>query len=61
NRAVAQQAQRARVAVTKRIRETIERVRAGHPELGHYLATTINTGQFCSYVPDPVRPVMWTL
>ena len=61
NRAAAQQAQRARVAVTKRIREVIERVRAGNPELGHYLATTIKTGQFCAYVPDPVRPVTWSL
>ena len=61
NRAAAQHAQRARVAVTKRIREAIERVRAGHPQLGHYLSTTIKTGQFCAYVPDPVRPVTWSL
>jgi hypothetical protein len=28
--------------------------------LGRYLRSTIRTGTFCVYRPDPQRPVSWT-
>ena len=51
--------ERARVAVTKRIRASMQKIAAHHPSLGRHLATTIKTGQICVYVPDPTRPVVW--
>jgi non-specific serine/threonine protein kinase len=45
-------ADRARKAVTSRIRETIERIGREHPVLGRHLENAIRTGLFCSYQPD---------
>jgi tetratricopeptide (TPR) repeat protein len=45
-------ADRARKAVTSRIRETIERISREHPVLGRHLENAIRTGLFCSYQPD---------
>ncbi len=53
--------ERARVSVTKAIRAAIAKVGAASPSLGHHLATTIRTGTFCSYVPDPASPPSWRL
>lgn len=44
-------AERARTAVTARIRDAIRRIEAAHPELGRHLARSIRTGAFCSYDP----------
>jgi hypothetical protein len=48
---------RARKAVTSRIRETIARIAREHPTLGRHLENAIHTGIFCSYQPD--RSVDW--
>ncbi|MBI4518684.1 MAG: AAA family ATPase [Deltaproteobacteria bacterium] len=61
NRTVADGAERARVAVSKRIKEVVKRIRDGNPKLGHYLSKTIKTGTLCAYVPDPERSVVWAL
>jgi hypothetical protein len=45
-------ADRARKAVTSRIRETIARIAKEHPVLGRHLENAIRTGIFCSYTPD---------
>jgi len=45
-------ADRARKAVTSRIRETIARIAGEHPTLGRHLDNAIRTGLFCSYRPD---------
>jgi hypothetical protein len=45
-------ADRARKAVTSRIRETIARITREHPALGRHLDNAIRTGLFCSYRPD---------
>jgi hypothetical protein len=45
-------AERARKAVTARIRDAIHRIAAVLPELGTYLDRTIHTGTTCSYNPD---------
>ncbi len=52
-------AERARVNVTRAIRTTIKRISDGDARLGRYLATTIKTGTFCSYRPDPRLPIRW--
>jgi hypothetical protein len=53
------QAERARSAVTWRIRSAISRVEAVHPALGRHLKNSVRTGTFCSYAPE--QPVDWQL
>jgi hypothetical protein len=50
---------RARKAVTSRIRESIDRIGKEHPALARHLENAIHTGTFCSYQPD--RPLPWKL
>jgi hypothetical protein len=52
-------AERARSAVTKRIKKAINRIGEVIPPLGCHLAARIKTGYFCSYNPHPDRPVTW--
>jgi hypothetical protein len=59
NRKAASHAERARSAVTKRIKESIDRIAKAIPPLGRHLATRVRTGYFCSYNPDPDRHVRW--
>jgi hypothetical protein len=44
--------------VNARIRDTLRRLRATHPELAEHLAASISTGAHCRYRPD--RPIDWT-
>jgi hypothetical protein len=60
SREVASPAERARLAVTKRIRDVLARLRTEHPALGQYLEATIRTGQFCSYDPPAGNRPAWT-
>ncbi|MCW1926167.1 hypothetical protein OKA05_26655 [Luteolibacter arcticus] len=53
------EAERARCAVTKRIKQAIQRIADAIPPLGHHLSARIKTGYFCSYTPHPDRPVSW--
>jgi len=46
------QAERARSAVTWRIRSAITRIEAVHPALGRHLKNSVRTGTFCSYTPE---------
>ena len=52
-------AERARTAVTARIRDSIRRIGDEHPDLGRHLARSVRTGTFCVYEPD--QPVRWSL
>jgi hypothetical protein len=52
-------AERARSAVTWRIRSAIKKIEAAHPQLGRHLTNTIQTGTFCSYTPE--KPLRWHL
>jgi TolB-like protein/tetratricopeptide (TPR) repeat protein len=52
-------AERARTAVTWRIRNAIRKIGSAHPSLGRHLQNAIRTGTYCAYVPD--RPVEWAL
>jgi hypothetical protein len=51
--------ERARKAVTARIRNSLRRIEERHAELGAHLAETITTGTSCSYTPS--QPVEWRL
>jgi hypothetical protein len=52
-------AERARSAVTKRIKNSINKINEVVPSLGTHLAIRVKTGYFCSYKPHPERPVPW--
>lgn len=45
-------AERARAAVTWRIRNAIKKIETLHPALGRHLTNSIQTGAFCSYTPE---------
>jgi hypothetical protein len=54
-------AERARLNVTRAIARVLRKIEAESPALAAYLAATVRTGLFCSYVPDPRRPIAWTV
>jgi len=43
---------RARAAVTQRIRSAIKKISDHHPALGRHLANSVRTGAFCRYSPE---------
>jgi hypothetical protein len=51
--------ERARKAVTMRLRDAIARIERVHPALARHLEKSIRTGTFCSYSPVPVPA--WSL
>jgi pimeloyl-ACP methyl ester carboxylesterase len=54
-------AERARLTVTKRIKDAIARIHTSDPALARHLGATIKTGHLCAYRPDPARPFVWAL
>jgi tetratricopeptide (TPR) repeat protein len=54
-------AERARQSVTKAIKAAIAKIARESPSLGRHLSTTIRTGNFCRYDPDPRVPISWTM
>ena len=50
--------ERARLTVTKRIKDALDRIRRVHPALGEHLAASVRTGLVCKYAP--AAPVHWT-
>ncbi len=59
SRALGSAAERARSAVTWRIRSAIKKVAAVHPSLGRHLENSVRTGTYCVYSPE--RPIAWTV
>jgi tetratricopeptide (TPR) repeat protein len=59
DRRAASAAERARVNVTRALKREIRRIGDEDARLGRELATTVRTGTFCAYEPDPRRPVQW--
>jgi hypothetical protein len=51
--------ERARAAVTHRIRSAIRRIAAVDPALGQHLLNAVKTGRWCSYQPD--TDIEWTV
>jgi hypothetical protein len=56
DRRAASASERARVAVTRAIRQGIARIGGHHPELGEHLTGAISTGTYCGYFPVPRPP-----
>ncbi len=52
-------AERARAAVTLRIRSAVKKIASHHPALAKHLSNSLRTGLFCSYSPEEKRN--WTL
>ena len=52
-------AERARSAVTWRIRNAIRKIATAHPPLGRHLDNAVRTGTYCAYAPE--RAVDWML
>jgi hypothetical protein len=50
-------AERARKAVTNRIRQAVVRIGTVHEPLGRHLRNAVHTGSRCSYTPE--RPPRW--
>ena len=59
DRKTSSDAERARSAVTKRIKQALQKIAEAIPALGLHLKARIKTGYFCSYTPHPERPVAW--
>lgn len=51
--------ERARKAVSERVRYALRRIDRQHRELARHLEVSIKTGTFCSYAPE--HPVAWRL
>ena len=52
-------AERARVSVTKTVKDALRKISESDPTLGSHLVSTIKTGSYCSYTPDPRVPIEW--
>jgi non-specific serine/threonine protein kinase len=61
DRKAASAVERARLNVTLAIRAALRRIAEHSPSLGRHLQTTLRTGKFCSYTPDPRVPISWIL
>jgi hypothetical protein len=54
-------AERARVAVTKRIKASVTKIGVLHPALAVCLSTRIKTGYFCLYIGDSDKRHAWAV
>ncbi len=61
SRRAASDVERARINVTRAISRTVKKLAAEHRSLAMYFDTTIRTGIYCSYTPDPRFSVDWKL
>ncbi|MGH2452202.1 MAG: ATP-binding protein [bacterium] len=61
DRRAASASERARVSVTRAIKGALLRIGEQSPGLGRDLASTVKTGTYCSYRPDPRLPIAWRL
>jgi tetratricopeptide (TPR) repeat protein len=61
DRRIGGNAERARTAVTRSIRYALRRLAEQHPVAGEHLQQRVRTGTYCSYSPDPLIAVDWTV
>jgi hypothetical protein len=59
DRRAASHAERARLNATRAIRAAMANLARANPALGAHLSSTIRTGRYCSYTPDPRTPITW--
>ena len=55
----ASDAERARQSVTRAVKGTVERLAEANPALGRHLRSTVRTGVYSTYAPDPRAPIVW--
>lgn len=60
-RSVGSDSERARMAVARSIRYSLDQLRRQHPALSAHLHHAVHTGTYCRYVGDPLNPVTWSL
>jgi hypothetical protein len=58
-RKCADSGERARKAVTNRIKDSLAKIRQAHPALWQHLVNSIRTGAFCAYIPE--QTTAWRL
>lgn len=61
NRRAGSASERARVSVTRAVRQAMARIQEHNSGLGEHLDRAIRTGTYCAYLPDPRVPVAWHL
>jgi predicted ATPase len=61
DRKATSQAEKARVNITKSVKDALKRIEEHHRQLGDHLRATIRTGTYCAYVPDPRLEISWRL
>jgi hypothetical protein len=61
NRPAGSASERARVSVTRAVRQAMARIQEHNSPLGAHLDRAIRTGTYCAYLPDPRVPVGWHL
>jgi hypothetical protein len=59
DRRAASHAERARLNTTRAIRAAMANLAEANPALGRHLSSTVRTGRYCSYRPDPRLPIAW--
>ena len=59
DRKTSSDSERARSAVTKCVKNAIQKIGEAIPSLGYHLGARIKTGYFCSYNPRPDRLIAW--
>jgi tetratricopeptide (TPR) repeat protein len=59
DREAASAVERARVSVTVKIKVALKNISENSAPLARHLNSTIRTGKFCSYSPDPRAPISW--
>jgi hypothetical protein len=59
DRRAAAHAERARLNATRAIRAAMANLAAANPSLGRHLSSTVRTGRYCAYTPDPRLPIAW--
>jgi hypothetical protein len=61
DRRAAAHAERARLNATRAVRAAMANLAVANPSLGRHLSSTVRTGRYCSYTPDPRLPIAWEL
>ncbi len=51
--------ERARLNVSRALGVALNRIQRHHRPLAAHLRSTIRTGAFCAYIPDPRAPIRW--
>jgi hypothetical protein len=59
DRRAAAHAERARLNASRAIRAAVANLAEANPALGRHLSSTVRTGRYCAYLPDPRAPIAW--